>query len=55
MLIYPLFVGFVTFGLMVLFDFEYPSYLSLRYFLNHFKDVFGVLCLSALPALSVVW
>ena len=40
-LIYPLFVGFVTFGLMVLFDLSTRSYLSLRYiFLNHFKDVF---------------
>nr|WP_313090830.1 FtsW/RodA/SpoVE family cell cycle protein [Moraxella sp. CTOTU48268] len=39
--IYPLFVGFVTFGLMILFDLSTRSYLSLRYiFLNHFKDLF---------------
>lgn len=39
--IYPLFVGFVTFGLMILFDLSGRSYLSLRYiFLNHFKDLF---------------
>lgn len=39
--IYPLFVGFTTFGLMILFDLSTRSYLSLRYiFLNHFKDLF---------------
>lgn len=39
--IYPLFVGFATFGLMILFDLSTRSYLSLRYiFLNHFKDLF---------------
>ena len=38
---YPLFVGFVTFGLLILFDLSTRSYLPLRYvFLNHFKDVF---------------
>ena len=41
MWIYPLFVGFATFGLMILFDLSTRSYLSLRYiFLNHFKDLF---------------
>lgn len=39
--IYPLFVGFVSFGLLILFDLSGRSYLSLRYiFLNHFKDLF---------------
>ena len=39
--LYPLFVGFATFGLMILFDLSTRSYLSLRYiFLNHFKDLF---------------
>lgn len=39
--VYPLFVGFAVFGLMILFDLSGRSYLSLRYiFLNHFKDLF---------------
>lgn len=55
--IYPLFVGFVTFGLMILFDLSTRSYLSLRYiFLNHFKDLFWCFVLVSLarPLASIV-
>lgn len=39
--LFPLFVGFVVFGMMILLDLSSRSYLSLRYlFLAHFKDVF---------------
>lgn len=39
--LFPLFVGFVMFGLLILTDLSSHSYLSLRYlFLAHFKDVF---------------
>lgn len=39
--LYPLFVGFAVFGLLILFDLSGRSYLSLRYiFLNHIKDLF---------------
>lgn len=55
--IYPLFVGFITFGLLILFDLSGRSYLSLRYiFLNHFKDIFWafVLVSFARPISGIV-
>lgn len=39
--LYPLFVAFTTFGLLILFDLSGRSYFSLRYlFLSHFQDLF---------------
>ena len=54
--IYPLFVGFATFGLMILFDLSTCSYLSLRYIFSIISKIcFGVLCLLAWLARLAVW
>lgn len=55
--LYPLFVGFTSFGLLIVFDLSTRSYLSLRYlFLNHFKDLFWCFVMVSLarPLASVV-
>lgn len=55
--LYPLFVGFTCFGLLIVFDLSTRSYLSLRYlFLNHFKDLFWCFVMVSLarPLASVV-
>lgn len=47
--LFPLFVGFTTFGLLILLDLSSRSYLSLRYlFLAHFKDLFWAYVLVSL-------
>ena len=55
--LYPLFVGFTCFGLLIVFDLSTRSYLSLRYlFLNHFKDLFWCFVMVSLarPLASLV-